>query len=82
MTCRSKIIKSILIIVFLKLILIGFFYAGIQLFINTESIAYRILEILILIMILFIHIIIIDFQYYNIKWNIKKIKNEKNNNSN
>lgn len=82
MTCRSKIIKSILIIVFLKLILIGFFYGGIQLFINTESIVHRILEVLILIMILFIHIIIIDFQYYNIKWNIKKIKNEKNNNSN
>jgi hypothetical protein len=79
MTYRSKIIKSILIIVFFKLILIGFFYAGIQLFINTESITYRILEILILIMILFIHIIVIDFQYYNIKWTLKKIQNDKKN---
>lgn len=81
-TYRSKIIKSILTIIISAIIIIAGVYVGVIIYNYTESIMFKILDILTIIMLIFICIITIDFQYYNIKWNLKKIKNEKNNNFN
>ena len=77
MTYRSKIIKSILNIIISTLIIIAVLYVGIRVFNYTENIILKILDVLTIIMLLFIYIIIIDFQYYNLKWNLKKNKNKK-----
>jgi hypothetical protein len=81
-TYHSKIIKSILTIIISAIIIIAGVYVGVIIYNYTESIMFKILDILTIIMLIFICIITIDFQYYNIKWNLKKIKNEKNNNFN
>lgn len=81
-TYHSKIIKSILTIIISAIIIIAGVYAGVIIYNYTESIMFKILDVLTIIMLIFICIITIDFQYYNIKWNLKKIKNEKNNNFN
>jgi hypothetical protein len=77
MTYRSNIIKSILNIIISTLIIIAVLYVGIRVFNYTENIILKILDVLTIIMLLFIYIIIIDFQYYNLKWNLKKNKNKK-----
>jgi hypothetical protein len=79
MTYRSKIIKAILIICFSTIISALLIYMGIKLFAVTDSIFYKTLEVITMLLIAFIYWVVIDFQYYNIKWYKKRIENDKKN---
>ncbi len=79
MTYRSKIIKAILIICFSTIISALLIYMGIKLFAVTDSIFYKTLEVITMLLIAFIYWVLIDFQYYNIKWYKKRIENDKKN---
>ena len=79
MTYRSKIIKAIIIICLSTIICALLIYMGIKLFEITDSIFYKTLEVITMILIAFAYWVIVDFQYYNIKWNIKRIENDKKN---
>ena len=79
MTYRSKIIKSIITILISTIIFISLFYLGIKFYQNTDRLIYKALELLTLTIIIFMYIVIVDFQYYNIKWTLKKIQNDKKN---
>lgn len=79
MTYRSKIIKAILIICFSTIISALLIYMGIKLFAVTDSIFYKTLEVITMLLIAFIYWVVIDFQYYNIKWCKKRIENDKKN---
>ena len=52
---------------------------GIKLFAVTDSIFYKTLEVITMLLIAFICWVVIDFQYYNIKWYKKRIENDKKN---
>ena len=79
MTYHSKIIKAILIICFSTIISALLIYMGIKLFAVTDSIFYKTLEVITMLLIAFIYWVVIDFQYYNIKWYKKRIENDKKN---
>lgn len=79
MTYRSKIIKSILTIIISTIILVCIFYIGVEFYKITYNLIYKLFEILILTIMLFTYIVVVDFQYYNIKWALKKIENDKKN---
>ncbi len=79
MTYRSKIIKAILIICFSTIISALLIYMGIKLFAVTDSIFYKTLEVITMLLIAFIYWVVIYFQYYNIKWYKKRIENDKKN---
>ena len=79
MTYHSKIIKAILIICFSTIISALLIYMGIKLFAVTDSIFYKTLEVITMLLIAFICWVVIDFQYYNIKWYKKRIENDKKN---
>jgi len=79
MTYRAKIIKAIIIICLSTIICALLIYMGIKLFEITDSIFYKTLEVITMLLIAFICCVIVDFQYYNIKWNKKRIENDKKN---
>lgn len=79
MTYRSKIIKAIIIICCSTIICSFIIYMGIKLFLITDSFFYKTLEVITMILIAFVYVVVVDFQYYNIKWTLKKIENDKKN---